>query len=86
VIRILYNINFISFSFEEQQIERAGLFPSFQQIEAFSKDLQMFENTKSTLSEIFQKFVSIAQLEGLYFIQKYDDFCYVKVYFYSQVY
>jgi len=66
-----------SFSLEEKDIEKAAIFPQFQQIEAFSRELELFENTKSTLSDIFRKFVSIAQIEGIYFIQKFDDFCYV---------
>ena len=68
----------VSFDSEGKLIEKAGLFPNFQQIESFSKDLELFENSKSSLSELFQKFVSIAQIEGLYFIQKYDDFCEVR--------
>lgn len=66
-----------SFSVEERDIEKAAIFPQFQQIEAFSKELELFENSKSTLSDIFRKFVSIAQIEGNYFIQRFDNFCYI---------
>jgi len=66
-----------SFSQDERNIEKAAIFPQFQQIEAFSKELELFENSKNTLSDIFRKFVSIAQIEGTYFIQRFDNFCYI---------
>lgn len=45
----------------------------------------MIEKKPSTMSEIFKKFVSLAQIEGIYFIQAYEDFCTVKLHFHPSV-
>lgn len=60
---------------EECDIDQAGLFPTSQQVESFAKHLEKLEGGKVTLLKVFKRFVGIAQVEGLFFIQKYDNFC-----------
>lgn len=77
LILFISSINYLinSFIAEERKINQAGLFPSYHQIETFYKDLRVVEKKPSTLAEIFKKFASLAQIEGIYFIQNFEDFC-----------
>ena len=67
------------FYFEKQtqrEIEKAGLFPSYEQISNFYNHVNNSEgSSKVSLSEVIRRFASMAKVEGLYFIQNYDDFC-----------
>ena len=64
---------------QEISIKKAGLFPTFEQLESFAKNLEAAQSKKSALSQICKNFVRVAQFEDLYFIQKFSEFCDVTI-------
>ena len=58
----------------ENDIEKAILFPLFSQIENFANELENIEKRKLRLSYIFNIFMTAAQYQDLYILQRVDEF------------
>lgn len=63
----------------EREIVKAAIFPSYHQIEIFAMNLERFEGSRSNILIIFKRFVSICQIEKLYFLQNHKTFIFVSI-------
>ncbi|EAS06874.2 helicase carboxy-terminal domain protein (macronuclear) [Tetrahymena thermophila SB210] len=61
---------------QQQTIQKAAFFPTYEQIEGFRDWLSQGKKKKQIkLSEVFQKFVNYSTLQGAYFIENEREFC-----------
>ena len=71
----------IRFKKSEKEVRRATLFPLFNQIEKFAEELENIERRKLSLSYIFNIFMTVAQFQDLYSLQRVKEFCEVFQFF-----
>ena len=57
-----------------RMIKKAGLFPKYEQLLAFQQQLKVLEDQELKISELFLRFVSISQVDKIYFMQRYKSF------------
>ncbi|CDW83196.1 atp-dependent rna helicase mitochondrial-like [Stylonychia lemnae] len=63
------------FTPNQKDIQKACLFPNFNMIQQFASDLELQEQKRIHLSEVIQKFESLAQLGKKYFAKDTRDIC-----------
>ena len=66
---------FNRFKLEEQELQKACIFPTYQKLEDFIELLFSFQKKKMKFSKYLQTFFICSNVEDLYFNQNFDDFC-----------